>query len=88
MNASSLTFFKNFLVKLHDAVRDYIREAMEQLLSSPELSDIRDRATWEEQCTSLLRIVDEEKKLLPKFIWHLSECGKENMDTAKKLGNL
>ena len=67
MNAEQLAFFKALLVELHDTTRARIRDAKEQMLSPPELADISDRATWEEQCAILMRIVDREQKLVPKI---------------------
>ena len=67
MNEAQLEFFKNQLIELHDSTRERIRDAKEQLLSPPDLSDVSDRASWEEQCAILMRIVDREQKLLPKI---------------------
>ncbi|TLX49132.1 TraR/DksA family transcriptional regulator [Pseudoalteromonas ruthenica] len=67
MNEAQLVFFKERLIALHDSTREHIRQAKEQIMSPPDLSDISDRATWEEQCTLLMRIVDREQKLLPKI---------------------
>ena len=67
MNAEQLGFFRQLLVELHDSTRERIREAKDQMLSPPDLSDLSDRATWEEQCAILMRIVDREQKLLPKI---------------------
>ena len=67
MNAEQLAFFRNKLIELHDTTRERIRDAKEQMLSPPELSDLSDRASWEEQCALLMRVVDREQKLLPKI---------------------
>ena len=67
MNDEQLAFFRQLLIELHDTTRERIREAKEEMLSPPDLSDISDRATWEEQCAILMRIVDREQKLLPKI---------------------
>ena len=67
MNDAQLVFFRNRLVQLHDETRERIREAKEEMLSPPDLSDASDRATWEEQCALSMRIVDREQKLLPKI---------------------
>ncbi|MFD2167182.1 TraR/DksA family transcriptional regulator [Thalassotalea euphylliae] len=67
MNDEQLAYFRELLVELHDTTRERIREAKEQMLSPPDLSDISDRATWEEQCAILMRIVDREQRLLPKI---------------------
>ena len=67
MNDSQLEFFKAHLIKLHDSTRAHIRDTKEQILNPPESGDPSDRASWEEQCAILLRIVDREQKLLPKI---------------------
>lgn len=67
MNPSQLAFFKNKLIELHDSTRDHIRQVKNQLCIPPDLTDISYRATWEEQCALLMRIVDREQKLLPKI---------------------
>ena len=67
MNQAQLAFFRNRLIELHDETRKRIREAKEEMLCPPDLSDASDRATWEEQCALSMRIVDREQKLLPKI---------------------
>ena len=67
MNDEQLDFFKNRLIELHDTTRERIRAAKEQMSIAPDLSDLSDRATWEEQCAISMRIVDREQKLLPKI---------------------
>lgn len=67
MNEQQLTFFRFYLIELHDSTREHIRDAKEQLLNRPELTDISDRASWEEQCAILMRVVDREQRLLPKI---------------------
>lgn len=67
MNDEQLEFFRNLLVELHDSTRERIREAKDEMLSPPDLSDESDRASWEEQCALSMRIVDREQKLLPKI---------------------
>ena len=67
MDAEQLEMFKNHLIELHNTTRERIRETKQQLLSPPDLSDLSDRASWEEQCAILMRIVDREQKLLPKI---------------------
>jgi len=67
MNDEQLDFFRNKLIELHDSTRERIREAKEEMLSPPDLSDASDRASWEEQTAILMRIVDREQKLLPKI---------------------
>jgi DnaK suppressor protein len=67
MNDDQLEVFKNCLIELHNTTRERIRDTKQQLLSPPDLSDLSDRASWEEQCAILMRIVDREQKLLPKI---------------------
>ena len=67
MNEGQLAFFKQRLIALHDTTREHIREAKEQMLSPPEITDLSDKATWEEQCGMLIRIVEREQRLLPKI---------------------
>ena len=67
MNEEQLEFFKKNLIELHNSTRERIRATKEQLLSPPDFSDPSDRASWEEQCAILMRIVDREQKLLPKI---------------------
>ena len=67
MNTEQLEFFRNMLIELHNTTRERIRDAKAQMLTPPELGDQADRATWEEQCSILMRIVDREQKLLPKI---------------------
>ncbi|MCG7554473.1 MULTISPECIES: TraR/DksA family transcriptional regulator [Pseudoalteromonas] len=67
MNEQQCTFFRNYLIELHDITREHIRDAKAQLANRPELADISDRASWEEECAILMRIVDREQRLLPKI---------------------
>lgn len=67
MNVEQLDFFRQFLIELHNTTRNRIRDAKQEMLSPPDLSDPSDRASWEEQCAILMRIVDREQKLLPKI---------------------
>ncbi|KZN50059.1 TraR/DksA family transcriptional regulator [Pseudoalteromonas luteoviolacea] len=67
MNDEQLAFFKDLLIELHDTTRARIKEAKEEMLNQPDLPDFNDRASWEEQCELLMRIVDREQKLLPKI---------------------
>ncbi len=67
MNQAQLIFFKALLIDLHETTHERIQETKDQMASPMELSDEGDRASWEEQCAILLRIVDREQKLLPKI---------------------
>ena len=67
MNDEQLAFFKNRLIELHESTRERIQEARDQMASRPDTGDENDRASWEEQCSIALRIVEREQKLLPKI---------------------
>jgi DnaK suppressor protein len=67
MNEAQLAFFKVRLIELHDSTRSRIKEVKQQMTEHPDLADINDRASWEEQCAITMRIVDREQKLLPKI---------------------
>ncbi len=67
MNADQLAFFRKRLIELHEITRAHIQEAKDQMAAPKDLSDESDRASWEEQCSISLRIVDREQKLLPKI---------------------
>ena len=67
MDEAQLAFFRARLIALHDETRERIKEVKQQLTEHPDLADINDRASWEEQCAITMRIVDREQKLLPKI---------------------
>lgn len=67
MNEAQLAFFENLLLELHETTVARVREAKEHMTSSFDTSDVSDRATWEEQASISLRIVEREQKLLPKI---------------------
>lgn len=67
MNPEQLAFFKQLLLDLYETTVERVREVKEQMSQSFEASDVSDRATWEEQSSIALRIVDREQKLLPKI---------------------
>ncbi len=68
MNADQLVFFKCRLIDLQKSTNERVQEAKDQLASPPELNDENDRASWEEQNSISLRILDREQKLLPKIL--------------------
>lgn len=86
MNEAQLAFFRNRLIELHDSTRERIRDAKEQMLNRPELSDPSDRASWEEQIAILMRIVDREQKLLPKIQQALERIRTENYGYCEETG--
>lgn len=86
MNDAQLAFFRHRLVQLHDETRERIREAKDEMLSPPDLSDASDRATWEEQCGLSMRIVDREQKLLPKIQQALERIRMDDYGYCKETG--
>lgn len=67
MDEEQLMFFKHRLIELHESTSKRISEAKALLASPQELHDENDRASWEEQNSISLRILDREQKLLPKI---------------------
>ncbi|WP_257275825.1 MULTISPECIES: TraR/DksA C4-type zinc finger protein [unclassified Endozoicomonas] len=67
MNSEQLDFFKHRLLVLHESTEARIQEAKNQMASPPELNDDSDRASWEEECSTSLRILEREQKLLSKI---------------------
>lgn len=71
MNTEQLEYFRSLLMQLHESISGRIQEAKNKMASPPELNDDSDRASWEEECSTSLRILDREQKLLPKIIQSL-----------------
>lgn len=71
MNDAQLAFFRQRLIELHEATNVRIQEAKDQMATPPEFNDDNDRASWEEQNSISLRILDREQKLLPKILQSL-----------------
>ncbi|MFT7388579.1 MAG: DnaK suppressor protein [Candidatus Endobugula sp.] len=67
MNEDQLAFFKHLLLELYESTLIRVEEAKKQMSPPSDLSDVSDRATWEEQSSIALRIVEREQKLLPKI---------------------
>lgn len=67
MNAGQLAFFKALLEQLRQDTMDSIEAAKQTLANPPEHNDEADRAAYEEESRMALRIVDRERKLLPKI---------------------
>ena len=67
MNQDQLAFFKNRLVMLYEMTTQRVQEAKHLMANPPEFNDEADRASWEEECSTSLRILDRELKLLPKI---------------------
>lgn len=67
MSAAQLEFFKAMLEQLRQETMDSIEAAKQTLANPPENNDEADRAAYEEESRLALRIVDRERKLLPKI---------------------
>lgn len=67
MNAGQQAFFRARLQQLRVETMARIEEAKQRLASPPETNDDADRAQYEEESRLLLRIVDRERRLLPKI---------------------
>ncbi|MFB2703474.1 MULTISPECIES: RNA polymerase-binding protein DksA [Marinobacter] len=67
MNEAQLAFFRQLLEDLRQETMDNIEAAKQQLASPPEMNDEADRASYEEESRLALRIVDRERRLLPKI---------------------
>lgn len=67
MNAGQLAFFRALLVDLKTRTMQHIEEMKVSLSQPPEINDDADRAQYEEESRLSLRILDRERKLLPKI---------------------
>lgn len=67
MNNEQLEFFQGYLLDLKQRTMLHVDDLKKQLSSPPELSDEVDRAQYEEESRLWLRILDRERKLLPKI---------------------
>jgi len=67
MNNAQLAFFRELLEELRTETMDNIEAAKQQLAQPPEMNDEADRASYEEESRLALRIVDRERRLLPKI---------------------
>ena len=67
MNEEQLAFFRRLLEELRVETMESIEAAKQRLASPPEMNDEADRASYEEESGLALRIVDRERKLLPKI---------------------
>jgi len=67
MNDAQLAFFRELLEELRTETMDNIEAAKQQLAQPPEMNDEADRASYEEESRLALRIVDRERRLLPKI---------------------
>ncbi|WP_228160566.1 RNA polymerase-binding protein DksA [Marinobacter bohaiensis] len=67
MNADQLAYFKALLERLRQDTMDGVETARQALANPPENNDDADRAAYEEESRLALRIMDRERKLLPKI---------------------
>jgi len=67
MNEVQLAFFKDLLLNLKQQTMAHVEETKQRLGSPPEISDEIDRAQYEEESRLLIRLLDRERKLLPKI---------------------
>jgi DnaK suppressor protein len=86
MNDDQLLFFKNLLLELYESTLARAEEAKKQISPPSDLSDVSDRATWEEQSSIVLRIVEREQKLLPKIKQSLARIYNHNFGYCLESG--
>ncbi|MCT8127332.1 molecular chaperone DnaK [Alishewanella sp. BS5-314] len=90
MNEEQLEFFKGYLLDLKQRTMLHIDELKQQLSSPPELSDEVDRAQYEEESRLSLRIMDRERKLLPKIDQALTRIARREfgycLETGEPIG--
>ncbi|MDX1755281.1 MAG: TraR/DksA C4-type zinc finger protein [Marinobacter sp.] len=67
MNAEQLGFFRELLRTLRAETMNNIEDAKQRLAKPPEVNDDADRSSHEEEVRLALRIVDRERRLLPKI---------------------
>ncbi len=67
MNDEQLAFFENLLLELRSSTQEHIDETRQRIANPPEFNDEADRAQYEEDAAIALRIIDRERKLLPKI---------------------
>lgn len=67
MNEAQRDFFRELLEELRKETMDNIEAPKQQLANPPEMNDEADRASYEEESRLALRIVDRERRLLPKI---------------------
>ena len=67
MNDAQLDFFQAMLISLKQQTMTHIEDMKAALSQPPEVNDEVDRAQYEEESRLSLRILDRERKLLPKI---------------------
>ena len=67
MNEQQQAFFRQLLLDLREETVESMEKAKKQLSSPPEMNDEGDHAAYEEESGLSLRILDRERRLLPKI---------------------
>ena len=67
MNEQQQAFFRQLLLGLREETVESMEKAKKQLSSPPEMNDEGDHAAYEEESRLSLRILDRERRLLPKI---------------------
>lgn len=67
MNEQQQAFFRQLLLNLREETVESMEKAKKQLSSPPEMNDEGDHAAYEEESRLSLRILDRERRLLPKI---------------------
>ena len=67
MNEQQQAFFRQLLLDLREETVESMEKAKKQLSSPPEMNDEGDHAAYEEESRLSLRILDRERRLLPKI---------------------
>jgi DnaK suppressor protein len=67
MNEQQQAYFRQLLMALRGEAVESMEKAKEQLSSPPEMNDDADHAAYEEASRLTLRILDRERRLLPKI---------------------
>lgn len=86
MNEAQLAFFRKLLEGLRTETMDSIEAAKQQLANPPEMNDEADRAAYEEESRLALRIVDRERRLLPKIEAAIKRLSNGNFGYCRESG--
>lgn len=86
MNDAQLNFFKILLMDLKRNTMLHIDEMKKQLSDPPEVNDDVDRAQYEEDSRIGLRILDRERKLIPKIDKSLRRIAEGDYGYCKESG--
>ena len=90
MNEAQLEFFKALLQNLKQQTMLHVEETKQRLGSPPDISDEIDRAQYEEESRLLIRMLDRERKLLPKIDQALRRIARKEfgycLETGEPIG--